>query len=674
MHSVAFVSSIGEVYDTVSHTFTNSASNGVGTADTGQSVTVEATASEWSASGGTGRVSVTSVNVTRRAFLAAFSQLDSDSTITFTIPVVAAGATISLGLMPRYTDSSNYLRVDARFQTDSNVVIRLVEQVGGVANTLGTSSTITSYTAASSWKLRYRLVGQVLEAKVWAAAGSEPDAWAITGLVTDPAVSVAGSTGIRIIFETSNSNGTQTIQFDNWSVSSPAQVRLNLNDGSTWRLLDSGTGFPPPQLKRAFASTLMLDGSRVPAAAYDNRTLQMRLRLVAASEDASATAVQNLFRELDRPFNILKWHPASATHPVYFRTFRSSPDAVREVLPDGDLREFEVGVLAEPFAYGLRKTLTTATVTNDPASSCYLDIDSANILGDVETPAILSFAYSDVEDEGPTAIGIRRRGTPSLAPFVLQAESMTGGTDTSVQANDGVMSGSGSNYMRCTFSTVAAAMTTRLTSSTFPTLPGVDNRGVYRVFLRYRKSSAGSTVNVQLGWSFGSSSATNREVGLASTTDRRWADLGLVQIPFGADPQFDALSGVELPARGGVFTVAAQRTAGSGSLDFDCLVFMPACDRFALVSWPTSAGPNQAVIDGSLETVYNLGVDAGVYPREMSALAGMFPYLTPNQDNRVYVLLNAGGNAAGSSDDITATVEVTPSYYPRYLYVRPATT
>jgi hypothetical protein len=262
----------------------------------------------------------------------------------------------------------------------------------------------------------------------------------------------------------------------------------------------------------------------------------------------------------------------------------------------------------------------------------------------------------------------------ALTPFVLQAEAMTGGTDTSIQANDAVMSGSGQNYMRCTFATVGSTMTTRLTSAVWPTTAAVENRGTYRVFLRCRKSVSGNDINVELGWVFGASSGSNPEVALPATTNRRWIDLGLVQIPFAADPVYDGLSGVELPARGGVFTVAAQRTSGSGNVDFDALAFVPADDRFALVSWPTTSGPVAAVVDATSETVHYLGVDASVYARELASLAGRFPYLTPNQDNRVFVLLNAGGSASSISDDITSTVAVTPSYYPAYLYVRPAAT
>lgn len=680
-HAVAFVNSIGHTFTTITDSFTRSESNGWGSATTGQAWTASGTAtggadSDYSVSGTQGSLSLTSAAVSRRPHLASLDVADADATVTITVPALALTASLSAGLLFRYTDSSNHIRAELTFDTSNNFIVRVIEaSTSGGVQVIANSSTISSYTAASSWKLRARIIGQTFQAKAWAAAGSEPDDWDVAGLVTDATVMAdTGPVGIRAIRESGNTNGTVAFLFDDLSVSSPTQTRLDLNDESTWKLLDSGTEFPPPPLKRAVASTLMVDGARVPASAYDNRVLSLRLQLTAASEDASATALQNVFRELDRPFNILKWHPTTATNPVFFRTFRSSASAVREVLPSGGLREFEVDLLAEPFAYGLRKTLATSTVTNDPASSCYLDIDSADALGDVETPLMLQFDYTQIDGFGPTAISVRRRGIVALTPFVLQAEAMTGGTDTSIQANDAVMSGSGQNYMRCTFATVGSTMTTRLTSAVWPTTAAVENRGTYRVFLRCRKSVSGNDINVELGWVFGASSGSNPEVALPATTNRRWIDLGLVQIPFAADPVYDGLSGVELPARGGVFTVAAQRTSGSGNVDFDALAFVPADDRFALVSWPTTSGPVAAVVDATSETVHYLGVDASVYARELASLAGRFPYLTPNQDNRVFVLLNAGGSASSISDDITSTVAVTPSYYPAYLYVRPAAT
>lgn len=665
MTTVAFVSGIGEVYDTISHTFTNNASNGVGVADTGQAVTVEATASEWSASSGTGRVSVTSVNVTRRAFLTSFSRKDSDATVTFTIPVVASGATISLGLMPRYIDVSNYVRVDARFQTDTNVVIRTSEQVAGSAINAVTTSTITTYGAASSWKLRYRMAGQLLQAKLWSAGGSEPDGWHAQVLVTSATLADAvGSTGIRIIFETSNTNGTQTIQFDNWTVNSPVQTRLDLNS-APWNLHDPDTDLAPPDLRYATAQTLLSDGSITSAGSYEDRVIRLGLQLT--SSDGGADELQALWRELDRPRNWLLWQPAGH-EPVFFHTKRAGPDQIREVVGNGDLREIMIEIPADSAGYGLLQTLDTVTVTNDPAAGSnglFVDIDAAEVKGDLDTPAILRFDYADVEDKGPTAMGMRRRGTPSQAPLFLQAESMTLGTDTTLPGNDAVMSGSGSNYARCSFATVAGTMTVRLTSSVFPAIPSTDARGRYDVYLRCRKSVSGNEIHVQLGQVIGAGTISNDEVTLPSTTERRWIYLGNVQIPTGADPTTFGPSGEELPARGSTFTVSAQRLSGSGNVDFDVLVFVPTCDRPSMVYWPTSSGPTYSVVDGTAGLVYNLGSDGGIYPREAIPVAGQFQWLRPGQDHRLVMLLNGGGLV---SDDKASTVDVTVQYFPRYRH------
>jgi hypothetical protein len=455
------------------------------------------------------------------------------------------------------------------------------------------------------------------------------------------------------------------------SIAASPTTRLNLNDGSTWTLLDRGTEFPPPSLRRAVVSNLLVDGAHIAASAYDNRQLTLRLNLQTASEDTSATQLQTLFRELDRPYNILKFAPTGATNPVHFRTFRSDASAVREVLASGGLRELEVTLWAEPFAYGTKVTGSPATVTNDPAATWYVDVTS--VKGDVETPAVLTITYSGVEDKGPTAFAVRRHGTPSSAPVVLQAEAMTGGTNTTIQANNAVWSGAGQNSMRCTFGT--ATMQDRLTSSVHPSSASTDARGVYRVFLRGAKTVAGDVINVQLRQTSGTQTATNTAVAWpASTTNRRWVDLGLVQIPFGPDPIYDGLSNVEAAARGTIFTVRAERTSGSGNLDFDVLAFMPADDRFCMVSWPTSSGPTSMVVDGPADLVYPIGGSGEIYPQELVARTGGLPMLSPGQTNRIYALLNAGGDLSTVNDDITSTISVTASYWPRYLYVRPAST
>lgn len=457
------------------------------------------------------------------------------------------------------------------------------------------------------------------------------------------------------------------VQFVDSIVTSPT-VRLHLSD-KPWKTL-AGTKYPQPRVKYAEVSTLLTDGTQIPASAYEDRTIFLELQLTAADADTAATSLQSLFRELNRPTNVLKVQRDGATNAVYFRTKRTSTNDIASIRPKGGLTKLSIEIPAEPFAYGPEVTLSPVAVTNNPAATWYLDV--TNVKGDVETPLILTMEYGDVTGKGPAVVAVRRRGTPSSAPPPIQCESMTMGTNTTVSANDAVMSGAGSNYATCTFTT--ATLQERLTSAVHPSSASVDARGLYRVFIRVRRSNNTATMAVQLKQTSGTSTATNKKVTLPLTTDRRWIDLDTIQIPFGYDPQYK-LSGTEFPARGTVFSILAERTAGSGTLDFDVIVFMPADDRLSIPSFPSSSGATSMVLDGTLDGAFPIGASGEVYARELVGRDGAFPLLTPgSQTNRIFFLPNGNGLASSANDDITTVVDVTPSYYPRYLHVRPAST
>src|SRR5262249_2573847 len=152
--------------------------------------------------------------------------------------------------------------------------------------------------------------------------------------------------------ETSNSNGTITLEFDDFQVISSPSVRLDLN-GFPFVVLHDGTDVSPPPLVSAVASTLLRDGATHPASAYADRLLRLRLGMQATTADGSADALRTLFREINRPTNVIRWHPDGATHPVYFRTYRSSASQINDIVgASGSLvRTIDLEVTAEPTAY-----------------------------------------------------------------------------------------------------------------------------------------------------------------------------------------------------------------------------------------------------------------------------------------------------------------------------------
>lgn len=458
------------------------------------------------------------------------------------------------------------------------------------------------------------------------------------------------------------------------SIAAAPTTRLSLmGSPSGWQTLAEGTDFGTPSLKRAFAGSLLTDGQVVPASAYDNRTLAIQLEAPSAlSADAAASLFQSLARELNRPNNFLRYR-AGTTEPVFFRTFRGGLDAV-----DWDplLKRATVRLLAEPFAYGVKESLAQVTVTNNPAAvsnGCYLDI--TGIKGDVETPAqvLLKGLDGGATFIADLIIGTRRRGTPSSGVYLIQCESMTLGTDTTLPGNDAVMSGAGSNYARSTFAT--ASMQFRLTMNPFPAASGTDLRGNYRMYVMLRGDNAST---FQLCWSLEAAASlyTSDTITLTplSSTRRILIDLGRVPVPFGADPGFDGYSGVEKSITGSILRLQAARTAGAGNLDWDYVALVPddperGDDWFSARLTLTT----DAVMDGPNDMVYPQNVGATTMPSApVISRSGRTPMLSPGVNQRwIFLRPDRAGDPGSFGDRIGATVDVTVSYWPRYLSVRP---
>lgn len=462
-----------------------------------------------------------------------------------------------------------------------------------------------------------------------------------------------------------------TFQFVDKIDASPT-TRLDLNSG-VWSVAVDGTDFGFPEMERAVVSTLLQDGARIPASAYGLRTLTLRLVIEESTADAAATAEQNLYRELNRANNILKFQPET-TAPVFFRTFRCSPQSVRVIDTNGGKKkDLTVPILAEPFAYGLKVTLGPYTVNQDPAAGSnptYVDVPAASVTGDVETPAKIRLTSGTVAGE-TILCAVRRRGVPSDAAQLKQAESLTAGTDTSVQANDAAFSGAGSNYMRCTFGT--ATHISRL-SGLFPGTADpqpVDNRGTYRCLMRVRAStSTATTFTTQLSWAAATSLYGDNVTFSTSSTNFKLVDLGLMSFPTGNDPIYDGFSNSEMKPGNTTIRVLAGRSSGSASLDIDYLQFIPADQELCTVKWALDAV--NGVLDGPNDLAYTYSLVSAqdtVTSGDPSQVAGAISMLSPNQVNRLFFV-----RKVASAHLIADTVEFGVQFWPRYLHVRPAST
>lgn len=458
------------------------------------------------------------------------------------------------------------------------------------------------------------------------------------------------------------------------SISATATLRLNLS-AAPWSVhRDSQLG--PPPMKRSITSTMLRDGEYVGATAYGNRELQMVLQLDLDAADTIATEIQKLARELDRQSgNILKWQPDGASQPVFFRTFRSSPDSI---IHDPGLRTVSVTILAEPFAIGLREDVGPFTVNNDPANVTNpMRFDLTGVKGDVETPLIVRYTTSGFNATlPPLALGTFPGGGPYPIVF-RQAESLTLGTDTTSVA---VAGNSGGNVARVSFATNANMVARLITTAGFPVAGalGGEYNGSYRVFVALKKTAAaaGDAMAMRMATTVGGTPQATVSIPMhGSFADRIMVEVGVYYInngiPSGIGYDTAALG---TAANTTQFELQVQRISGTNTLDIDYILLVPTTYRYGVVSGWINSSAGEQIIDSINEMVAPIVSPFTSTPTRdvlpFMSLIGGFPYAPPG-NSRFYLLAPETG---GFSEALTATMTVRVSYWPRYVHVRPATT
>ncbi len=182
--------------------FGRTASNGLGSAETGGAWTVSGTAANYSVTNGAARLS-TAQGSSRTAFLNAVSSSDTDvqATASFTRPTSGSAY---VGLIGRRVGSVDYR---TRAVIGSTGTVQLQVQNTGTTLQSATIPGLT-YNTGDSLVFRMQVTGTsptTLRAKVWKAGTTEPAAWQITRTDTTAALQAAGSIGVHSYF---SSGGT----------------------------------------------------------------------------------------------------------------------------------------------------------------------------------------------------------------------------------------------------------------------------------------------------------------------------------------------------------------------------------------------------------------------------------------------------------------------------------
>ena len=444
------------------------------------------------------------------------------------------------------------------------------------------------------------------------------------------------------------------------SVDVSATVRLDLQAGPVSIDAD-GFSLGAPSMEGDPGGIGVEDGFR-----------KISLPAVVEGDKGEALAVlSKLAVELLRETNWLRFQLNAGAAPVWFKTYRTPPAAISfdEVLVYGsssgvtaddgssDMWRIAVTLDADPFGWGARvDAVVDAVVSNDPAAVTNPQgFVTPVILGDAPASPIIWWGTTLTDQPFLLASG------PARTPQLAQAEVGLLGGDTTFQAHDAAFSGAGSNYTRTTFAT-GAGMLDRLGLDA-PLAPGL-----WRALARVRQNTATDVVALQLHPD--RSRGDSPTVTMASVSTFQIVDLGVYQAPpnVGVDHVAGGPAATGVPNFGN--WLGAQRVSGTGTLDIDYVVYVPADRSTQFLTANPSADGLFNVLDGEQDAAY--GVVGGATPFDPAAAlwdpymtleGGSLPKLPAGEASVVYWVRMRPGAA------VDAFTTLSMSYHPKFLHL-----
>ncbi|MFI0233166.1 hypothetical protein [Streptomyces sp. NPDC017086] len=213
------------ISDLAADTFSRTVSSGWGTSDSGSAWTVSGgTATDYSVAGGLGAHLLPVAGSSRRCILPALVA-DLDAYVSVTADQLATGAILTGGLVARYIDSENLYSAQLQFTTANAVALLVFKRVGSAETTLGSyTMPATTFAAGTLYRLRFKVVGSLLRAKIWLASDVETPEWQVAA--TDTELPAAGFIGVRSISGAGNTNASPSVKYDDVQVVSPQQFTV----------------------------------------------------------------------------------------------------------------------------------------------------------------------------------------------------------------------------------------------------------------------------------------------------------------------------------------------------------------------------------------------------------------------------------------------------------------
>lgn len=187
-------------------------------ADTGQLYTTSGgAAADYTVNGTRGQMAITSTNVNRFATVPG-PETNAEFAVTIFPTVVALTQPFSAGFAVRTDVAGNGVFGRVVFGLAGALSVEMGTTTAGVDAGGGPLPIAATYTAASAIRLVFQAWGDQLRIRAFDATGPDPVTWQDT-LSGSGGVPTTGRFGLRAKRDTGNTNGTITVQFDDFVVS-----------------------------------------------------------------------------------------------------------------------------------------------------------------------------------------------------------------------------------------------------------------------------------------------------------------------------------------------------------------------------------------------------------------------------------------------------------------------
>ncbi|MEU5721569.1 hypothetical protein ABZ783_07080 [Micromonospora sp. NPDC047738] len=216
---------ISAIAPSVVDAFGRSTASGWGTADSGQVwITTGGAAADYSVSGGTARQVHNGVGVLHHSFVAPGGSRNFTMVTDVMIPVMPAGAGITVWAVVRDEGTSDYYAAQLNVLPSGATTLNWFKRVGGSLSGLGSAVNVGTNASGTWWRISAAAYGTSLLAKAWIPPAPEPGWQAIAD---DSSIAAGTQVGILSRLETGNTNTLPvTVFVDNFAVISPQTATI----------------------------------------------------------------------------------------------------------------------------------------------------------------------------------------------------------------------------------------------------------------------------------------------------------------------------------------------------------------------------------------------------------------------------------------------------------------